>query len=156
MVERWLSCFGPSKTESLCQATLRIPPMTLRTNTLQCTRQDLLIRLRQDGYDVRETLVSPIGLVLEKCGKLSDVSPLREGWCYVEDEAAQLVPLILDAKPELSVLDACAAPGGKTTCLAALMQNRGMIVALDRNRERLRFLTSNCKRLGAVNVSLLS
>ena len=155
MVERWLSYFGPSKTESLCQATLRIPPITLRTNTLKCTRQDLLGRLRQEGYDVRETLVSPVGLVLEKCGKLSDVRPLREGWCYVEDEAAQLVPLILDVNPEHHVLDACAAPGGKTTCLAALMQNRGKIVALDRSPERLRFLTSNCQRLGAVNISSL-
>ena len=153
MVERWLSSFGPSKTEDLCQATLRIPPMTLRTNTLKCTRQELLLRLRQEGYEVQETLISSIGLVLEKCGKVSDIRPLKEGWCYVEDEAAQLVPLILDAKPDHRVLDACAAPGGKTTCLAALMQNRGMIVALDRSPERLRFFTSNCKRLGTVNIS---
>ena len=153
MVERWLSSFGPTKTEELCQATLKIPPITLRTNTLRCTREDLLRRLRNDGYEVRETQVSPIGLVLEKCGKLSEITAIQDGWCYVEDEAAQLVPLLLDTKPEYRVLDACAAPGGKTTHLAALMQNRGMIVALDRNPDRLRSLTSNCKRLGVANVS---
>ena len=97
--------------------------------------------------------MSPVGLVLKKCGKLSDVKALQDGWCYVEDEAAQLVPLLLEISPEHRILDVCAAPGGKTTHLAARMQNQGNIVALDQNPSRLRVLSSNCQRLGVTNVS---
>jgi 16S rRNA (cytosine967-C5)-methyltransferase len=153
LVARWLSVFGSAKTELLCQATLNIPPITLRTNTLRCTREELATRLRDEGYDVQETLVSPVGLILKKCGKLSDVKALQDGWCYVEDEAAQLVPLLLEVSPEHRILDVCAAPGGKTTHLAARMQNQGNIVALDQNPGRLRVLASNCQRLGVTNVS---
>ena len=153
MVERWLSFFGPAKTEWLCEATLKIPPITLRTNTLRCTREELATRLRGEGYDVQETLVSPVGLVLQKCGKLSHVKALQDGWCYIEDEAAQLVPFLLDVSHEHRILDVCAAPGGKTTHLAARMQNQGTIVALDQNPRRLRSLTSNCQRLHVTNVS---
>ncbi len=153
LVERWLSFFGPTKTEWLCEATLKIPPITLRTNTLRCTREELATRLRNEGYEVRETLVSPVGLVLKKCGKLSDVKALQDGWCYIEDEAAQLVPLLLDVSPGQHILDVCAAPGGKTTHVAARMQNQGTIVALDQKPRRLRSLISNCQRLGVTNVS---
>jgi 16S rRNA (cytosine967-C5)-methyltransferase len=97
--------------------------------------------------------VSRVGLILKKCGKLSNIKALQDGWCYVEDEAAQLVPILLNVSPEQRVLDVCAAPGGKTTHLSALMRNQGSIVALDRNPHRLRSLASNCQRLGATNVS---
>ena len=132
---------------------LKIPPITLRTNTLRCTREELATRLRNEGYEVQETLVSPVGLVLQKCGKLSNVQALQDGWCYVEDEAAQLVPLLLDVSPGHRILDVCAAPGGKTTHLAARMQNQGTVVALDQNSLRLGSLESNCRRLGVTNVS---
>ena len=153
MVERWLSTFGPGKTESLCQATLNVPPITLRTNTIRCTREQLVTRLNDEGYEVQNTLVSPVGVVLQKCGKLSDLQALQDGWCYIEDEAAQLIPLLLDVKPDNRVLDVCAAPGGKTTQLSALMQNQGTVIALDQNPYRLRTLTANCHRLGVTNVS---
>jgi 16S rRNA (cytosine967-C5)-methyltransferase len=153
LVERWLSFFGPAQTELLCQATLKIPPITLRANTLRCTREELATRLSNEGYEVRETIVSPVGLVLEKCGKLSEVKGLQDGWCYIEDEAAQLVPFLLDVSPDHRMLDVCAAPGGKTTHLAARLQNLGSVVALDQNPRRLRSLASNCQRLGVMNVS---
>jgi 16S rRNA (cytosine967-C5)-methyltransferase len=72
----------------------------------------------------------------------------RDGAFYVEDEAAQLVAPIVDPQPDELVLDACAAPGGKTTHLAALMQNHGEIVAVDKNAARLHMLEDNCRRLG--------
>lgn len=153
LVERWLESFGPGQTELLCQATLNIPPITLRANTLRCTREELAARLGKEGYEVRETLVSPVGLVLQKCGRLSGVKPLQDGWCYIEDEAAQLIPLLLNVSPGDRVLDVCAAPGGKTTHLAALMQNHGTVVALDSKPRRLRSLAMNCERLGVTNVS---
>ncbi len=148
MVERWIKAFGIDQAEVLCRKTLEIPPMTLRTNTLRCTRQAVLDRLEAEGISAKETSVSPLGLTLDKCGYPGHLSVVQEGWCYIEDEAAQLIPPLLDPQPGERVLDACAAPGGKTTHLAQLMQNQGTIIALDRQRERLTRLTDNCQRLG--------
>ena len=148
MVERWIKAFGLDQAEILCRKTLEIPPITLRTNTLRCTRQALLDRLLAEGMSAKETPVSPLGVTLEKCGNPGNLSVVQEGWCYIEDEAAQLVPPLLDPQPGELILDACAAPGGKTTHLAQLMDNQGMIIALDRQRERLIRLKENCERLG--------
>ncbi len=148
MVERWIKAFGPSAAETLCQKTLDIPPVTLRTNTQHCTRQMLLDCLEAEGITGQATPVSPWGITLEKCGNPGDLSVVKEGWCYIEDEAAQLIPPLLDPQPGERILDACAAPGGKTTHLAQLMQNQGEIIALDRQRDRLARLAENCQRLG--------
>ncbi|GJL54426.1 MAG: ribosomal RNA small subunit methyltransferase B [Nitrospirales bacterium] len=152
VVERWLSAWGTQKTQTLCEATLQIPPLTLRTNTLQCSRDELIARLRSEGHAARETTISPLGVMLEKCGKLGDLGPLTDGWCYIEDEAAQLIPPLLDTKPDHHVLDACAAPGGKTTHISQLMLNHGQVIAVDRDAQRLKRLTSNSQRLGLTNI----
>ena len=156
IVQRWLAHWSLSETETLCEATLKTPPLTLRTNTIRCSRSTLFMRLQRAGYDVSETRASPVGLVLKKCGSLNKLDVLQEGWCYVEDEAAQIVPLLLDVQPGHRVLDACAAPGGKTTHLAQLMNNQGTIVAMDRDSRRLQILKENCTRLGVTIVEPLS
>jgi len=148
MVERWIKAFGIDQAEILCRKTLEIPPMTLRTNTLRCSRKQLLDRLEAEGIAAQETSVGPEGVMLEKCGNPGQLSVIQDGWCYIEDEAAQLIPPLLDPQPGEHVLDACAAPGGKTSHLAQLMQNQGTIIALDRQPERLLRLKANCKRLG--------
>ncbi|GJL60350.1 MAG: ribosomal RNA small subunit methyltransferase B [Nitrospirales bacterium] len=152
LIERWRQSFGLTQAEHLCQQSIGIPPLTIRTNTLQCSRSQLLVRLQSEEILAQETTVSHVGLILNKCGNPGALSALKEGWCYVEDEAAQLIPLLLDPQPGERVLDACAAPGGKTTHLAQLMKNQGTIVALDRHQGRLDRLVSNCARLGISNV----
>ena len=147
MVERWMNAFGFTNAEILCKKTLEVPPLTLRTNTLRCTRVALLERLAVEGISARETPVSPLGVILEKCGNPGLLSVVQDGWCYIEDEAAQLIPPLLDPQPGERILDACAAPGGKTTHLAQLMQNQGKIIALDRQNNRLTRLQENCRRL---------
>jgi len=148
LVERWIARFGPVGTERLCQATVTIPPLTLRVNTQRFTREDLQSRFLNAGVTSHPTNISPIGLILEKQGAITDLPLFDEGAFYVEDEAAQLVPLLLDAQPGERILDACAAPGGKATHLAAIMHNHGEIVAFDRSAARLQLLAANCRRLG--------
>nr|MBI3614370.1 16S rRNA (cytosine(967)-C(5))-methyltransferase RsmB [Nitrospirota bacterium] len=148
LVERWTARFGLTQAEQLCQATLTIPPLTIRVNSLRTTREALADALRLSGYQVTQTSVSPLGLVLDKCGPITDIPQFGEGLFYVEDEAAQLVTGLLAPQPGERILDACAAPGGKATALAALMENRGDIVAMDQSRDRLRRLQENCARLG--------
>lgn len=148
MASRWVFRLGMTQAEQLCQSTLTIPPLTIRANSLRTTREALADDLRRDGYQASSTAVSPLGLVLDKCGPITDIPQFRDGRFYVEDEAAQLVARVLDPQPGERILDACAAPGGKSTDLAALMQNRGEIVAMDQSQDRLRRLQENCARLG--------
>lgn len=148
MIERWIRAFGQAHAEELCRNTMDIPPVTLRTNTLRCTPQALLERLRSENCSAQKTVVSPVGLTVEKCGNPGQLSTVRDGWCYIEDEAAQLIPPLLDPQPGDRILDACAAPGGKTTHLAQLMGNEGQVIALDRQTKRLDRLQANCRRLG--------
>ncbi|HKW86426.1 MAG TPA: transcription antitermination factor NusB, partial [Nitrospiraceae bacterium] len=148
LTQRWLHRFGSAAAEALCRATSTIPSLTIRTNTLRLTRDALEANLVLAGYQVKATDISPVGLILEKCGRVTKLPQFRAGEFYVEDEAAQLVPFILAPQPGERVLDACAAPGGKATHLAALMQNHGEIVATDRSPKRLHLLEENCRRLG--------
>lgn len=152
LVERWLARYGLPLCEQLCEATLLVPPLTLRTNTLKVSRDELAARLAQAGLTVRPTPLSPVGVTVEKQGGVREWPHYQEGLYYVEDEAAQLVPPLLAPQPGERVLDACAAPGGKATHLAALMQNRGEVVAVDRSARRLDRLRENCARLGVTIV----
>lgn len=148
VVERWLERYGYAAAERLCRQTTGIPPLTLRTNTLRCSRETLQSLLLESGLPVHPTTISPVGLIAEKAGAPNEFPYFREGYYYVEDEAAQLVPPLLDPQPGERILDACAAPGGKTTHLAMLMKNCGEIVALDPSAKRLRLVVDNCVRLG--------
>lgn len=148
LVERWVTRWGREQAEALCRTSLENPPLTLRVNTLRSTRRALLDRLAEHQIDAVATAVSPVGIRLASPCVVTELPGYAEGWLYVEDEAAQLVPPLLDARPGERVLDACAAPGGKATHLAALMENRGTIVAVDRAGPRLDMVMENCRRLG--------
>ncbi len=148
LTQRWIDRFGFDQAERMCQQTIQIPPLTLRTNTLRCSQEELKHRIEEEGHVATLTNISPLGLTLDKCGALTTLRALQEGWCYVEDEAAQLVPLLLDVQPGHRVLDACAAPGGKATHIAALMKDQGEIIAVDRSENRLLVLKANTNRLG--------
>jgi 16S rRNA (cytosine967-C5)-methyltransferase len=152
LVTRWLDRLGPERAEAQCRATLEIPPLTIRVNRLKTTREALAADLTHAGRTVRKTAFSPVGLVIEGGGSPTELPAFHEGHFYIEDEAGQLVPPLLDPQPGERVLDACAAPGGKATHLSALMQDRGLVVAMDRSAARLRRVEENCRRLGVRTV----
>ncbi len=152
LIERWLAKLGFEHAESVCRASSTVPSVTLRVNSQRLTRDEFLERLRQAGVPVHPTTVSPVGVVLEKGQDVRSLPGFSTGDFYVEDEAAQLIPPILDPQPGESILDACAAPGGKATHLAGLMGDRGTIYAVDRQASRLDLLRQNCRRLGIQSV----
>jgi 16S rRNA (cytosine967-C5)-methyltransferase len=152
LTERWCDRMELVRAESACQASCRVPSVTLRVNSRRLTREEFLERLRQAGVAAHPTAVSPRGVVLEKGQELTALPGFSAGHFYVEDEAAQLIPPILDPQPGETVLDVCAAPGGKTTHLAELMDDRGVIYAIDRKASRLDLLRQNCGRLGLQSV----
>ncbi|HRC43545.1 MAG TPA: 16S rRNA (cytosine(967)-C(5))-methyltransferase RsmB [Nitrospira sp.] len=148
LVERWCRRLGAERAEALCRASVEVPPLTLRVNTLRTSRAALLADLAAAQVEAGPTSISEVGIQLARSGSVIDLPGYAEGRFYVEDEAGQLIPLLLDVQPGQRVLDACAAPGGKATHMAALMENQGEIVAVDRASARLDLVSANCRRLG--------
>jgi len=149
---RWVERLGVTSAEAACEGVSVAPLLTVRANQLITTREVLLAKFARAGIAAKLTSVSPFGITLEEGVSVLSLPGFHEGAFYVEDEAAQLIPSLLDPQPGDIVLDACAAPGGKATHLAALMHNKGTIYAVDRKGERLDLLRSNCRRLGVKTV----
>jgi 16S rRNA (cytosine967-C5)-methyltransferase len=149
LVRRWVARYGEAEGEALARALNERPPLTLRINTLQTTREALVEALRRHGARVTPGRWAPDGLAVEEAGDPRELAPLRAGWCAVQDEAAILVGHALDPQPGETVAEVGAAPGTKTTHLAQLMDNRGRILAVDRQPARLGRLRAACRQMGA-------
>lgn len=155
LVARWIGRYGVDATAGLCAAINRLPPLTLRANTLKAGREELAGALHAFAVETVPAVKAPDavhvkGLMVPLC----DLDAFRQGWFQVQDEAAQLVSIFLDPQPGETVLDACAGRGGKTGHLAQLMQNRGRLVALDHSTARLSQLRDEMRRLGISMVSI--
>ena len=149
LVERWLKQFGPEETLAICRANNDIPPLSVRINRLKTTREPVMADLGQSVFETRKTTFSPDGLILSGGAvPLRETPNYREGHLQIQDEASQLITCLVDPKPGMTVLDACAGAGIKTSHLAERMQNRGRILALDRSGQKLKALRANMKRLG--------
>jgi 16S rRNA (cytosine967-C5)-methyltransferase len=154
LVSRWLDRLGFDRTEAWCRFNNHAAPLTVRANRLALDPAELAHRLAADDVAVRPGRFAPDALLVES-GRLLDGSREREGWFVVQDEASQLVALLAAARPGRRALDACAAPGGKTTALAAAMHNRGLLVACDVRRRRIDLLRRTVAAGGAANVRIV-
>lgn len=149
MVRRWVDRFGVEETGQLCDALNRMAPLTLRANSLRISRDRLLEEMADAADAVAPTPFSPDGIRLDGPRRsVADLPGFRDGGFQVQDEAAQLAVRHLAPEPGHRVLDACAGLGGKTAYMAALMENRGEILALDHREEKLERLGREMDRLG--------
>ena len=147
LVERWQQHFGVEHTQALCKWNNLPAPVYCRINGLGIDRDEFL-RL----YSGARPLTRDFEFV--EFDSLS-TNALTRGHCYIQDPSTLLACQVLDPKPGEKVLDACAAPGGKTGYIAQLMRNLGMIVACDRDLDRLETLKENMARLGVVIAHIL-
>ena len=147
LVRRWVERFGEGTAETLLQQNNLPAPLVIRTNTQKTTREKLAASLETDGVQVRVTNYSPLGIEIVSGPALQELVSFQNGWFMVQDEAAQLVSMMLAPQPSEIVLDACAAPGGKAIHLAAIMQGRGTLVALEIDPKRIKKIRENCARL---------
>lgn len=148
MVERWLKRYGFLNTEKLCQFNNKPAPLWIRTNILRCTPQELETRLTEEGCTLVKSSRIPEGFRLEKSPPLTSLESFQKGLFTVQDESSMLVGHVVHPSPELELLDVCAGPGGKTTHLAELMGNTGLIISCDVHEHRLGLIRENAKRLG--------
>jgi 16S rRNA (cytosine967-C5)-methyltransferase len=147
LVRRWINTYGEETARSICQSNNRAPHTAVRVNTLKTTRDDLLQRLGEEFPGVKASALSPYGIVFPG-GHAAGTVWFRDGFFTVQDESSMLVAPALAVQPGMRVLDACAAPGGKTTHLAELMQNRGEIVASDVHPHKRDLIAQTARRLG--------
>ena len=155
LVQRWVEEMGAEGTLKVCVDNNQIAPLTLRANTLKISRDRLIEALKEKGLEPFPTIYSKEGIVLRDPPPVSELPSLKEGLYVIQDEASQLVTAILDPKPGEKILDACAAPGSKTTHMAQKMENDGEIVALDLTTEKLRLIEEACLRLNVKNVKVV-
>lgn len=153
LVRRWVKRFGEETAERLLRENNRPAPLIVRANTLKTTRDQLRASLEAEGAATIETAYSTVGLEIISSSGLRSLTSYAQGWFMVQDEAAQLIGLMLGPRPGETVLDACAAPGGKATHLAELMENRGTVIALENDPGRLGRIRENSTRLGITIIS---
>ena len=148
LVERWMRAYGYERTEELCRCNNTSAPLSVRVNTLHTNCPALMEQFTAAGAQVRASAWVPDGIVLGTHGALDELAPLRMGLAQVQDESSMLVAHVLAPEPGMTVIDACAAPGGKTTHIAQRMENRGRILAFDIYEEKIRRIERNAQRLG--------
>ncbi|MBA4366180.1 MAG: 16S rRNA (cytosine(967)-C(5))-methyltransferase RsmB [Desulfobacterium sp.] len=149
LIEKWLARYTREETAAMCEAANKIPPITIRTNTLKITREKLEKALVTEVKTIEPTPYSPFGLRLTAPKTpISQLEAFQNGWFQVQDEAAQIVSMLMAPKPGQKVLDACAGLGGKTAHLAQMMNNQGQLIALDNNTQKLQKLKNEMNRLG--------
>ncbi len=154
LVERWVARYGEIATRAWVNFDNQPAPMTIRANTLVTTADELASRLAGEGVTVQRTSYAPDGLIVTD-GQSRVVELVDQGHFVIQDEASQLVGVFAAAQPGELALDACAAPGSKTTQLAAGMENRGLLVASDLRGRRLRVLKDRLETSGAVRVPIV-
>lgn len=140
LIDRWRQSFGAEKTAALCEWNNRPAPIYARINRFKISVDEFLSK-----HSDAERLPQH-----ETFARLTSVpsDALAAGHCYIQDPSTAAACVLLEPRPGENVLDACAAPGGKTAYLAELMKNQGAILACDRDEGRIRTLQDNLERLG--------
>ncbi|NJN73048.1 MAG: 16S rRNA (cytosine(967)-C(5))-methyltransferase [Limnothrix sp. RL_2_0] len=148
LIATWIGQFGAAETEALCTWFNQPSQLDIRVNTLRTSVEQVQKVLTDAGLNVAAIANLPTGLrLLEKRGMIQDLPGYKEGWWTIQDASAQLVTHLLDPQPGEVIIDACAAPGGKTTHIAEKMEDRGTIWASDKYKARINKIEQNVSRL---------
>jgi 16S rRNA (cytosine967-C5)-methyltransferase len=155
IIQVWIDQFGVAETEKLCIWMNQTPAIDLRVNPLRTSTSKVETALQAAGFSSQCFPDLPQALrLLDNPGPIQNLPGFCEGWWSVQDSSAQLVSHFLDPQPGEVIIDACAAPGGKTTHIAELMQDRGNVWACDRTPSRLRKLQENIQRLNLNSIKI--
>ncbi len=147
--------FFRKRYEALGGQIEEIPHITtLRVNTLKITAKELVERLEKLGVKLERIPFTKNGYTVQSKFSLGAITEYLLGYYYLQETASQLPVEVLDPKPTDIVLDACAAPGGKTTQIAAHMKNQGTLIAYDLKEHRIPSLLMNIERCGVTNTTV--
>lgn len=152
MVRRWVQRLGGQRAEACCRIQNYPSHLMVRVNTLKTSFADLRETLIPHVKELTP-LPDPLnGFVIAGAAGMSELPGYQQGECTIQNAASMLVSLILDPKPWENILEACAGAGIKTAHIGELMENRGMITAVDIHEKKLKRLQENCQRMGVTIV----
>jgi 16S rRNA (cytosine967-C5)-methyltransferase len=154
LCQRWVERYGIEESRRLGFWFAGAAPVTLRCNPLRCSREQLLGRLARAGI-AAEPGSHPQAIRMQETAPIRDLPGYSEGLFTVQDESAMTVAAAVDPQPGETILDLCAAPGGKATHLAELMKDQGRVVACDTDARRLQTVHELVGRLGLTGVTTI-
>jgi 16S rRNA (cytosine967-C5)-methyltransferase len=154
VVRMWWDTLGPAETVALLERDNGPAESAIRVNELLVTPGEVAEQLAELGVESRPAEDLPEGLVLTGQFDVHGSKLFKEGALMPQSRASMLVGRTVDPQPGERVLDLCAAPGAKTTHLAALLGNEGEVVAVEKHGGRAKALAENCERLGATCVTV--
>jgi 16S rRNA (cytosine967-C5)-methyltransferase len=154
LVQEWLDYFGFEEAQALMRANNQRSPLVLRVNSRRIAREALLDLFEQSGVSAVPTSYSPKGIWVLEGSAVDQLPGFHEGLFQVQGEASQLIAYLVSPGPGDRILDACAAPGGKTTHLAELMGDSGQLTALDNSERGVEKIRENTARLGHSSIAV--
>ncbi len=152
LVERWLQRFGIPETIKLCEINNQTPWHSLRVNQNKISPEKLQALLIADEIATSISPALPGYLRTQQLPVLSSYKPFQDGYFTIQDESAGLAGWLVNPKPGETILDLCAAPGGKTTHLAEITADKALIVAVDQAWPRVKKIQENMRRLHLKNI----
>lgn len=147
IIEELLKQNNKEKVEQICKNLTLKPNVTIRINNLKTSKEELKNELKEKQIKFKDAEQKDF-LIIENLKNIENMDLFKEGYFTIQDESAGLTAVILEPKQNEVILDACSAPGGKTTYMAEIMQNKGEIFAWDIYEHRLKLIENNYKRLG--------
>ncbi len=154
IIRRWERFFGRQETEKLVRAMENVPKY-IRVNTIKTDEDGLLKKLDDRGFEVEKTEVPFCYEVRNEPYSIGATPEYLMGFYYIMDKSSCIPPLVLEVEQDHLVVDFASSPGGKTTMISQLMKNRGKIIAIEGNRERIPALIDNIHRMGSLNVAVV-
>ena len=148
LIAMWKDAYGDRLTREMLHAFMERPRQYIRVNPLRTTMQCAKAQLQEQGLGFTAALMLPFAAQLQTAGHLTALPAFQEGLFHVQDLSAQLVCGLLSPKPGDTVVDLCAAPGGKTFTLAEMMADRGRLYAYDLYKSRVKLIQAGLLRLG--------
>lgn len=152
LIRKWIADYGLDDAVAICKYFDSIPDLCLRTNTARISRDELLKQLQDQGFEAVPAAYSPEGIYIKGTPAISSITAWQAGLAIIQDEPSQLVAHVVEPKAGEIILDVCAAPGGKTTHLAALGGSTCTVYGGDVHDHKLKLIESNSKKLGLTNV----
>ncbi|MFX1257873.1 MAG: SAM-dependent tRNA/rRNA cytosine-C5 methylase, partial [Promethearchaeota archaeon] len=157
MIERYLTFLGLSETIKLLKANDRPLIPSIRVNTLKIEVNKLRERLESKGFKLEPIEWVPYGFnIVKETYNLGSLHEFLQGYYYLQNIASMLPAFILDPKSDEVVIDMCAAPGSKATHLAQIMKNKGKLILIERNKNRIPALEINLRRMGILNTIVIN
>lgn len=154
LVSLWIKDYGLRDAVGIMEASLLKPKTVVRVNTTKTTPETLKIMLENEGVTAETCVDLRDALVLEKTGSIEKLKTFKDGMFHVQDFSSQLCCIALDANPDETIFDLCAAPGGKSFTLAEMMSGKGKIIAFDIYESRLDLIQQGARRLNLSNISV--